>query len=79
MTVLVEQGLVILSGRCAVEDAEQLLMALQDAPGSIVDLSGATRLHTAVVQIILSVRPPMRGCPDDPILQEFVLPGVAKA
>lgn len=75
MTVSVEQDIVTLSGRCAAEDAERLLMALQEAPGCTVDISMATRLHTAVVQIILAIKPPLRGRADDKILQEFILAG----
>ncbi len=75
MSVSIEAGVVVLRGRCAVEDAEQMLQALLDAPDCVVDLSGATRLHTAVVQILLAVKPPINGSLDDPILREFILPG----
>lgn len=76
MTINVEPGLVALSGRCAAEDAERLLSALQEEPDCLVDLSAATRLHTAVIQIIVAIRPKLRGVPSDPFLCEFILPGL---
>jgi anti-anti-sigma regulatory factor len=72
MGVEVQADGIILQGRCAVEDAETLLAAIQDNPKHIVDLSAVTKLHTAVLQILLAVAPPLRGKPKDRFLREVL-------
>lgn len=73
MSVRVEADIVYLEGACPVGDAEPLLAALQDRILTI-DLSGATRLHLAVVQLLLMARPASRGVPADPFLRDHILP-----
>lgn len=63
MTVVVEGDLVRLAGDCPVEDAEALLQAL---PGRGIDLAGAGRLHTAVIQVLMALQPPVVAPPADP-------------
>ena len=64
MSVLVEEGVVRLQGRCLAEDAEALLVALQEGPDRTVDLTGVTRLHLAVIQVLLAARPSVQGVPE---------------
>jgi len=78
MTISVEKNVATLSGRCGAEDAEPLLLALQDSPELVVDLGAATRLHTAVVQILVALKPTVRGSRAHPMLQSFILPGTAE-
>jgi hypothetical protein len=49
-----EDGRVVLEGTCPVEDAEPLLELLQQSPAAVIDWTGCTRLHTAVVQVVLA-------------------------
>ena len=72
MSLVVDGDAIVLTGRCAAEDAETLLAALQDRPGLVVDVAGVQKLHTAVLQILLALRPPIRGVPSDPFLRELV-------
>lgn len=74
MSVVVEDGLVRLAGRCRIEDAETLLGALQEKPDRVVDLSACTSLHTALVQLLLIAAPPLRGTPADAALASWLLP-----
>jgi len=74
MSVRVEQNIIHLDGACAVGDAEPLLAALQDCARAVVDISAATRLHLAVVQLLLATRPAIRGVPSDPFLRDQILP-----
>lgn len=70
------QGTIVLTGVCPVEDAETLLQLLQASPGTKCDWSGCSRLHTAVVQILLVARPPLIGpCGDAWIEQWLAKPG----
>lgn len=70
MSVTVEDGVIRLSGRCGVEDAESLLVALQEGQDSTVDLKGAQKLHMAVAQVLLAVRPAVRGTPENAFLAD---------
>lgn len=74
MTVRVVDGIIFLEGAPAVEDAEPLLLALQAAPDAVVDIAGASRLHMAIVQLLLATRPAIRGVPTDPFLRDRLLP-----
>ncbi|QJU59368.1 hypothetical protein HL653_17830 [Sphingomonas sp. AP4-R1] len=74
MSIRIELGLVHLEGACPVGDAEPLLAALQSVPEVVVDLSTTTRLHLAVVQLLLVARPAVRGVPADPFLRDHILP-----
>ncbi|RZF64122.1 hypothetical protein EWE75_12280 [Sphingomonas populi] len=73
MSVRVEAGMIHLEGRCLVEDAEPLLLALQDNADATVSLAGATRLHMAVVQVLLAARPPLANIPVDLGAARFLL------
>jgi hypothetical protein len=74
MSVLVSGDTVHLTGVCFVEDAEPLLLALLANPHCSVDLSAATRLHMAVVQLLLAARPSVAGVPADAFLRDRLMP-----
>jgi hypothetical protein len=67
-----DQGVIVLDGECAVEDAETLLQLLQTQPEGPVDWSGCTRLHTAVLQVLMAAAPPMRGECGDAFVARWV-------
>ncbi len=77
MTVVVEAGEIRLSGRCGVEEAEALLRALADAPESRVVLA-AERIHTAIWQVLLALRPRVAGAAPDPFSARHLLPLLAR-
>ena len=59
------EGIVVLDGVCAVEEAESLLQMLQATPGAIIDWTQCRQLHTAVLQVIMaSGGSPMGPCGD---------------
>ncbi len=67
-------GVIVLKGECAVEDAETLLEQLQAEPagqGAIVDWSACTRIHTAVLQLLMAAAPMMRGACGDPFVRNW--------
>lgn len=76
MSIAVDGDIIRLAGRCGAEEAETLLVALRDNPGTLVDLGEAQRLHLAIVQILLAVRPQLAGRPNDPFLLRHVLPAL---
>ena len=73
MSVRVENGVIHLTGRCLAEDAEPLLVALQDDPARRVDVAGVHRLHLAVLQILLAARPAVNGGPDSVFLARHLI------
>jgi hypothetical protein len=80
MTVQVDDaGVIELKGRCAAGDAELLLQRLLAAPGSSVEWSSCEHLHSAVLQVLLAARPPMRGTPTNSFLATHVAPVLPRA
>jgi hypothetical protein len=74
MSVLLEEGKIGLRGSCPVEDAEPLLMLLQNNPDCPVDIGDATNLHAAVFQVLLAFRRELIGHPRDSFLQKWIVP-----
>ncbi|MCR0981496.1 hypothetical protein [Roseomonas populi] len=74
MSVRLDGDAIRLDGPARVEDAEPLLALLHEGPGRTVDLDGAGPLHAAVVQVLLALRPPVRGTPADPFDARWLLP-----
>ncbi|WP_243369615.1 hypothetical protein [Microvirga solisilvae] len=77
MSVRLEGPIIILEGVCRVEDAEPLLRWLQADPGRTVDLSGADHLHASVLQVLMALRPALKGSPRDPFIRDWVVSALA--
>jgi hypothetical protein len=79
MTVgVLDDGTVFLEGACPSEDAEQLLQLLLTSSGAAVDWSACDSAHTAVLQVLLAVKPTLRGRPRNAFLAGQVAPCLAK-
>ena len=76
MSVRVEEEVIYLTGRCLAEDAEALLVALQENPARIVDLESAQRLHLAVAQVLLAAGAQTRGTPAGAFLVRHLVPNL---
>ncbi|MFD2235775.1 hypothetical protein [Phaeospirillum tilakii] len=61
-----------IEGACGVEEALPLLEAL--AGGAALSLGRCTHLHTAPLQVLLALRPPLRDLPAEPFLARWVAP-----
>ncbi|MBO9711448.1 hypothetical protein [Sphingomonas sp.] len=72
MSVRVEGDVIHLEGACLVEDAEPLLVALQEG-ATRVELAAATRLHLAVAQLLIARKPIILSHPADTFLHRHVL------
>ncbi len=75
MSVRVSETAIHLEGRCLVEDAEALLVAIRQQPGLPVDMGALKRLHMAVAQVLLVLKPRIATMPDDDFLAQHVLGG----
>jgi hypothetical protein len=72
MTVRLAGEVIILEGDCPVEEAEPLLELLSANPGAAVDWSACGQLHTSLVQVLLAIRPPVNGDPENPFLRHWI-------
>jgi hypothetical protein len=78
MTVRIAAGGCIeLVGACPSEDAEPLLQLLLADPGATVDWRACQGVHTAVVQVLMAVKPKLLGPPTDVRLEDWVAPVIA--
>jgi hypothetical protein len=74
MSVRIEGDMIHLEGACPVEDAEPLMIALQEGGHRRVVLGRAGKLHMAVAQLLVAHRPRLDGVPTDPFLRDWLLP-----
>ena len=72
-------GVIELSGRCGVEDAEVLQRLLLAAPGSTVEWAGCELLHSAVIQVLLAGGPRVRGEPKAGFLRDHIAPIIGRS
>jgi hypothetical protein len=70
MTIRVEDDCISIEGFARIEDAETLLQALETSPAAMVDIAEATRLHLAVVQLLIASGRAIRGVPADPFIRD---------
>jgi hypothetical protein len=76
MSVRLDGNVIILEGPCRVEDAEPLLGWLQADRGRMVDLGKAEHLHAAVLQVLMALRPAIRGTAGDAFLRDWITPAL---
>jgi anti-anti-sigma regulatory factor len=78
MSVRRDGNVIVLEGACRVEDAEPLLGWLQADRGLTVDLTEAEHLHTAVLQVLMALRPALRGTAGDAFIREWLTPALSE-
>ena len=74
MSIAVAAHIVRIVGNAPVEDAEPLLTALLDDPSRPVDLADAGHLHSAVIQLLLALRPVVTGTAAHPFFETWIAP-----
>ncbi|WP_288580392.1 hypothetical protein [uncultured Methylobacterium sp.] len=74
MSVRRDGELIRLEGACPVEEAETLAALLLAEPSLGVEWSACTGLHTALVQVLLRLRPPLHGTCGDPFAARWLAP-----
>jgi hypothetical protein len=77
MTVSVENDRIFLSGLCGVDEVEPLVGHLESQSGSIVDLSQAISIHTALWQALLVYKPAIHGTPAPETPVGTIFPAIA--
>lgn len=76
MAMRIAKKTITLEGHVAVEDAEILLDWLKKHPGAVVTLKQVQHLHAAVLQVLLALRPRLRGTPEDTWLGHVLAPAI---
>ncbi len=66
------EGTIVLGETCPVEDADALLRLLSHSPAATVDWRGCRHAHSAVIQVLLALRPPLLGPPAGRFLRVHV-------
>lgn len=80
MTVRISAGGCIeLVGTCPSADADPLLQLLLSDPEATVDWRNCQDAHTAVIQVLMAVKPKLLGPPADARLRDWVAPAIAGA
>ena len=79
MSVRLNGNVILLEGPCRVEDAEPLLRLLQADGRRMVDLSAAEHLHAAALQVLMALRPVIRGAAEDAFLRDWITPALTGA
>ena len=74
MTVVIEKDRILIQGIYGADDVEVLMSALRAHGSSIVDLSEADHLHTAILQVLLAFRPSITGTPRDSFIRTWLIP-----
>jgi hypothetical protein len=79
MSVRLYGSIIVLEGSCRVEDAEPLLGWLQGDRSRVVDLTEAEHLHASVLQVLLALRPALRGGSKDAFMRDWIIPTLIAA
>jgi hypothetical protein len=75
MTIrLAADGTIELEGVCPIEDAEKLQQYLIGDPEGTVDWRSCAAAHTSVIQILLAVKPRLRGPAGSDFLRNHIEP-----
>lgn len=72
MPITMTENLAVFEDNCAVEEAEALLDWLRRVEHPLVDLSGCTHIHAAVLQTLLALHPGMVAAPTDSFLAQLL-------
>ena len=78
MTIKVSPtGQIELTGNCGSDEGEILLQHLLSTPNMMVDWRGCESAHTAVIQVLMAIRPKLLGPPAAVHLEKWVQPVLA--
>jgi len=72
MSIEIASDCIHLAGVVMVEEAESLATHLKEHPQSAVNLSACESMHSAVLQVLLALRPKLVGLPADPWLRSLL-------
>lgn len=68
MSLALKKTVAVFQGEVAIEEAETLLQWLTETPKPSVNLRDLEHAHTAVLQVLMAVKPKVSRWPDNPAL-----------
>ena len=69
MPINYQDSIAVLEGGCAIGEAEGLLAFLRGTKDATVEIGGLTHAHTAVLQVIVAVKPRVLGASGGKVVQ----------
>jgi len=72
MSIVQKSKVIVLEGKCPVDEAEPLLAWLQEHPKGKVNLSKCEHLHAALLQVLMTVKPKISSMPRDAGLYTWI-------
>jgi len=73
MPITLKKTVVVCEGMCTIEEAETLLEWLLDNPKGMVNLKKCNYLHTAIIQVLMAVKPSFSALPDDEKFNQILM------
>lgn len=67
-----------LEGEVSVDDAEQLYEWLLENPKAKINLKTLSHPHSAVLQVLMALRPGVSATPDDEAVGAWLMPAIAE-
>ena len=65
MPIVLKKQVAVLREQCSIEEAENLLQWYIEHPKGKVNAKQLTHLHTAVLQVLMAVKPSLSSWPED--------------
>jgi len=76
MPIAYKKTVAVLTDVCTVEEAEELLEWLHAHPGGKVNLKELAHPHTAVLQVLMALRPKISALPRDEAVRAWLAPAI---
>jgi len=65
MSIKYKKTVALCEGHCEIEEAEELLSWFLENPKGKINLKQLTQLHTAILQVVMAIKPPISSWPED--------------
>lgn len=72
MSIEFKKTVAVCTDECSIEEAETLLTWLLDHPKGKVNLKQCEQLHTAIVQVLMALKPSISAEPENPSLEKVL-------
>jgi len=78
MPITYKKTVALLEGHCEIEEAENLLAWLLDHPKGKVNLKNILHPHTAVLQVLMALKPDISAGPVDETVSVWLVPALVE-
>ena len=74
MPIQYQEDCVVLQGTCGIRELEDLQAFFQLHENPVVSFEGCQHLHTALLQLLLTYRPQIRGNAESAFIARWIVP-----